>query len=382
MACVGTGHQRHSRTFADDDSRWAAVARRDRGADGAFVYAVRTTGVYCRPGCGAPLARREHVRFFANGAEAERAGFRACKRCRPAGASPAEERLAAVVRACRLIETEPEPPHLDVLARTAGMSPFHFHRVFKATIGVTPLAYIAARRAERARSELRRAASVTQALYSAGFGSSARFYAAAPLMLGMAPTRFRHGGPGASIRFAIGACSLGAILVAATEKGICAISLGDDPEALLRDLQDRFPRAELIGADAHFERWVATVVGCVEAPARGLDLPLDLRGTAFQRRVWQALQDIPTGAQVSYQQLAARIGAPHAARAVAAACAANPVAVAIPCHRVVRSDGSVSGYRWGIERKQALLEREARAVAGADGRATGSLGGRGRAMNR
>ena len=229
---------------------------------------------------------------------------------------------------------------------------------------MTPLAYIAARRAERIRDELRYAASVTEAVCRAGFGSSARFYAAAPHMLGLTPARFRHGGPGASIRFAAGACSLGAILVAATEKGICAISLGEDPEALLRDLQDRFPRADLIGADAHFEQWVARVVACVEAPARGLDLPLDLRGTTFQRRVWQALRDIPAGERVSYKQLAARIGAAQAARAVAGACAANPIAVAIPCHRVVRSDGSVSGYRWGIERKQALLEREARAVQG------------------
>jgi AraC family transcriptional regulator of adaptative response/methylated-DNA-[protein]-cysteine methyltransferase len=238
------------------------------------------------------------------------------------------------------------------------MSRFHFQRVFKTHAGVTPKAYAAARRAERARAALAQGASVTDALYAAGFNSSSRFYAGADAMLGMAPARFKAGGAGETIRFAVGACSLGAILVAATERGICAILMGDDPELLVHDLQDRFPKAQLVGADGEFERTVALVVGFVEAPRIGLDLPLDVRGTAFQQRVWAALRAIPAGETVSYTELAQRIGSPAAVRAVAGACAANPVAVAIPCHRVVRNDGGLSGYRWGIERKQALISRE------------------------
>jgi AraC family transcriptional regulator of adaptative response/methylated-DNA-[protein]-cysteine methyltransferase len=238
------------------------------------------------------------------------------------------------------------------------MSRAHFQRVFKAVAGVTPGAYAAARRSERVRQELRSGATVTEAVYGAGFSSSGRFYAASPGALGMTPSRFRAGGRGEVIRFAVGACALGSVLVAATPRGVCAILLGDDPEALVRDLQDRFPRAELVGADPGFEGWVARVVALVEAPALGLDLPLDIRGTAFQQRVWQALRDIPPGATVSYRDVAERVGRPGAARAVAGACAANPIAVAIPCHRVVRTDGSLSGYRWGVDRKRALQKRE------------------------
>jgi AraC family transcriptional regulator of adaptative response/methylated-DNA-[protein]-cysteine methyltransferase len=238
------------------------------------------------------------------------------------------------------------------------MSRFHFQRVFKLHAGVTPKAYAAARRAARVRAALETEGSVTDAIYAAGFNSPSRFYAGSAAMLGMAPTRFKAGGANEEIRFAVGACSLGAILVAATERGICAVLMGDDPELLVRDLQDRFPKADLIGADAGFERTVALVVGLVEAPRIGLDLPLDLRGTAFQQRVWAALRAIPAGETVSYTELARHIGSPAAVRAVAGACAANPVAVAIPCHRVVRNDGGLSGYRWGIERKAALIQRE------------------------
>lgn len=340
------------------DERWEAVVRRDPRADGAFVYAVQTTGVYCRPSCGARLPRRENVRFFATGREAEQAGFRACKRCRPDGPSLAERRAEAVRRACRAIADADGPPRLEALARAVGMSPHHFHRVFKAATGVTPRAYAAARRAERVRRGLGQAASVTDAVYDAGFGASSRFYAAADEILGMAPSRFRQGGRGEAIRFAVGQCSLGAILVAATERGVCAILLGDDAEALVRDLQDRFRAAELRGGDADFEGWVAAVVGLVESPAAETNLPLDVRGTAFQQRVWQALRLVPPGTTASYGEIAARIGAPRSARAVAGACAANPLAVAIPCHRVVARDGSLGGYRWGIERKRALLRRE------------------------
>ena len=269
-----------------------------------------------------------------------------------------EQHAAAVTAACRIIEQSPTAPRLEDLARRIGVSPYHFHRVFKEITGLTPREYAAAHREKRVRSGLARGAGVTEAIFDAGYNSSARFYEKAGETLGMTPTRFRAGGAGAEIRFAVGECSLGAILVASSERGVCAILIGDDPDALARDLQDRFPRASLVGGDGAFERLVARVVGFVEAPRLGLELPLDVRGTAFQKRVWQALSRIPSGRTVSYAELARRVGAPKAVRAVAGACAANPIAVAIPCHRVVRSDGSISGYRWGVERKRALIERE------------------------
>jgi AraC family transcriptional regulator of adaptative response/methylated-DNA-[protein]-cysteine methyltransferase len=345
--------------FSNDNDRWAAVAHRDENADGAFYYSVQTTGVYCRPSCPARRAHRENVRFHATCEEAERAGFRPCKRCRPNEASLSEQHAAAVAKACRMIETADEMPSLEALAGGAAMSRFHFHRVFKAITGVTPKAYSDAHRADRVRDALSRAGTVTEAIYDAGFNSNGRFYATSSDVLGMTPSSFRSGGSGTSIRFAVGECSLGSILVAATDKGICAILLGDDPDALVRELEDRFPKAKLIAGDKDFEQWVAKVVGFVEAPAVGLDLPLDVRGTAFQRRVWEALREIPPGATTSYSEVAERIGAPKAVRAVAQACASNPIAVAIPCHRVVRRGGELSGYRWGVARKRALLDREA-----------------------
>ena len=344
-----------------DDARWNAVRRRDRAADGTFVYSVRTTGVYCRPSCAARLPRRENVAFHETCADAERAGFRPCKRCRPNEPARADRQAAAVAAACRLIEEAEEVPSLDTLARAADMSRFHFHRVFKAVTGVTPKAYAETHRGNRVRAELAARDTVTQAIYGAGFNSGSRFYAASSGLLGMTPTEFRAGGSGNVIRFAVGECSLGAILVAATDKGVCAIEFDDDPERLVRNLQDRFPNARLVGGDEAFEQLVAKVVGFVDAPARGLDLPLDIRGTAFQRRVWDAIRDIPAGSTASYAEIARRIGVPKAVRSVAQACASNALAVAIPCHRVVRTDGSVSGYRWGVARKRALLAREARA---------------------
>lgn len=341
--------------------RWAAVLRRDARADGHFYYSVRTTGVYCRPGCAARQPRRDNVAFYDNRAAAEAAGFRPCKRCRPDTSPPSARRTAIVAAACRAIEAADETPALAVLARDAGMSRFHFHRLFKSTTGVTPRAYAAACRAKRLHAELPRAGSVTEAIYDAGFNSSGRFYAVADALLGMRPRAFRAGGAGAAIRFAVGQCSLGAILVAATAKGVCAIMLGDDADRLVRELQDRFPKAQLIGGDNEFERAVAQVIGLVERPGMVVDLPFDLRGTAFQQRVWQALRTIPSGTTATYSEVAKRIGKPHAVRAVAQACAANPAAVAIPCHRVVRRDGGLGGYRWGIERKRALLAREASA---------------------
>jgi AraC family transcriptional regulator of adaptative response/methylated-DNA-[protein]-cysteine methyltransferase len=344
--------------YTTDDQRWAAVCAREGAADGAFYYSVRSTGVYCRPSCPARTPRRANVAFHASCGDAEAAGFRPCLRCRPTEPPLAERQAEAVARACRLIEASDEAPDLASLAEACGMSRFYFHRIFKAHTGITPKAYASARRAERLQRGLAQAPTVTEAVYDAGFNSSGRFYAASQGVLGMTPTRYRAGGMGESIRFAVGACSLGAILVAATGKGICAILIDDDPGQLVRDLQDRFPQAELVGAEPEFERTVAQVVGLVEAPRIGLDLPLDVRGTAFQQRVWAALRRIPAGQTVSYAELAERVGLPAGARAVAGACAANPVAVAIPCHRVVRNDGALSGYRWGVERKRALLERE------------------------
>jgi AraC family transcriptional regulator, regulatory protein of adaptative response / methylated-DNA-[protein]-cysteine methyltransferase len=343
----------------EQDPRWASVVARAAEADGSFFYSVRTTGVYCRPSCGARLPRPENVRFHATREEAEQAGFRPCKRCRPDRPSVLEQHAAKVAEACRLIQTSVSVPNLEDLAARVGLSPFHFHRVFKSITGLTPRAYAAAHRGERVRSELGRSPTVTAAIYQSGYSSNGRFYGESDRLLGMTPTDYRAGGANAEIRFAVGECSLGSILVASSERGVCAILLGDDPEALTRELQDRFPRATLIGGDAEFEELVAKVVGFVEAPGLGLDLPLDVRGTAFQQRVWQALRSIPPGSTISYSELARSIGAPRSVRAVARACAANRLAVAIPCHRVVRQDGGLSGYHWGVDRKRALLSREA-----------------------
>jgi AraC family transcriptional regulator of adaptative response/methylated-DNA-[protein]-cysteine methyltransferase len=300
------------------------------------------------------------VAFHLTAADAEHAGFRPCLRCRPDRPPLVEQHAATVARLCRFIERAEQAPSLEALAAEAGLSVYHLHRVFKAATGLTPKAYAAAHRARRVRAELDRSGTVTEAIYGAGYNSNGRFYAQSNDVLGMTPSRYRAGGTDTDIRFAIGECTLGAILVAASEVGVCAILIGDDPDALARDLQDRFPRAELIGGDPGFEQLVAKVVGLVEAPGLGLDLPLDVRGTAFQQRVWQALRDIPAGRTVSYADLARRIGAPKSVRAVAQACGANALAVAIPCHRVVRNDGALAGYRWGVERKRALLERESR----------------------
>jgi AraC family transcriptional regulator, regulatory protein of adaptative response / methylated-DNA-[protein]-cysteine methyltransferase len=341
-----------------DEEKWRAITSKDAKADGKFYYSVRTTGVYCQPSCPSRAALRRNITFYDTPEEAERAGFRPCKRCRPKGPSKTTIHQAAVARACRLIEGADREPTLAELAKAAGVSQYYFHRLFKAVTGVTPKEYAMARRNQRVRRQLVRSNSVTEAIYDAGFNSSGRFYANSTQNLGMTPTIFRKGGVGTRIRFAVGECSLGSILVAASERGVCAISFGDDPESLVRGLQDRFPRAELIGADPDFERVVAQVVGFVETPGENFNLPLDVRGTAFQRRVWEALREIPIGSTVSYSDIAARIGSPKSVRAVAQACASNHIAVAIPCHRVLRNDGALSGYRWGVERKRTLLKRE------------------------
>lgn len=345
------------RTLAD--VRWRSIAERDASADGRFFYSVGTTGVYCRPSCGARLARPENVQFYTTYADAERAGFRPCKRCKPSEQPAAEQRAAKIAESCRLIEESEELPGLAALAAEAGLSPFHFHRTFKAVTGLTPKQYAAAHRAKRMRLTLEKGASVTDAIYAAGFQSNSRFYEQANDVLGMTPSNFRARGANTDIHFAVGECSLGAILAAQSERGVCAILIGDDPDQLLRELQHQFRNANLIGADSGYEGLVAKVVGLLDRPEAGLNLPLDIRGTVFQQRVWNALMQIPVGTTATYAEIAERIGKPKAYRAVARACGANVLAVAIPCHRVIRNDGGVSGYRWGVERKRTLLEREA-----------------------
>ncbi|CAJ0711866.1 Bifunctional transcriptional activator/DNA repair enzyme Ada [Ralstonia edaphis] len=350
-------------TLVEHDPRWARVLARDASADGQFVYAVKTTGVYCQPSSASRLPRPENVEFFDTPADAEAAGYRPSRRAGPDQTTVRAQQAALVAQACRHIEAADTPPTLDALAQEAGLSPYHFHRLFKSVTGLTPKAYADAHRARKLRAQLGRGSTVTEAIYDAGFNASSRFYEASDNVLGMTASRYRAGGVQTTIRFAVGECSLGSILVAQSDRGICAILMGDDPDALARDLQDTFPKAELIGGDAGFEDLVAKVVGFVEAPSIGLDLPLDVRGTAFQERVWQALREVPPGSTTSYTEIAARIGAPQAVRAVAQACAANHIAVAIPCHRVIRRDGNTSGYRWGVERKLALLERESQSAA-------------------
>lgn len=343
-----------------DEARWDAFVARDASFEGQFYIAVRTTGIYCRPGCPARLPKRANVRFFDTREEAERAGFRPCKRCKPDRQSLEELHAGKIAQACRLIETADEAPKLDDLAAAVGLSPYHFHRIFKQALGITPKAYATAHRAKRVREGLGRSGTVTEAIYDAGFNSNGRFYANASEVLGMTPTDFRSGASGQTIRYAIAESSLGLTLVAASEKGICAIFFGDEAESLRKDLQATFPRAEIVGADRNFENLTATVLAFVDDPTKDLDLPLDVRGTAFQHRVWEALRRIPAGTTASYSEIAEKIGAPRAVRAVARACATNRIAVAIPCHRVIGSDGSLTGYRGGIERKRALLAKEAK----------------------
>ncbi|WP_184705809.1 bifunctional DNA-binding transcriptional regulator/O6-methylguanine-DNA methyltransferase Ada [Rhizobium lusitanum] len=342
-----------------DDPRWARIVARDKAADGELWYTVSTTGVYCRPSCPSRAANPKNVALHDTLESARATGFRPCKRCNPDGLSLESGNAALIARACRMIEDSEEEPSLETLAGALDRSPSYFHRLFKSTTGLTPKDYAAADRAKKVRESLDIGNSVTEAIYDAGFNSSGRFYEKSTGMLGMTPTQYRRGGENEEIKFAVGQTSLGAILVASSKKGVASILLGDDPDELVRDLQDRFPKAHLIGADRDYEALIARVVGFVENPLVGLDLPLDVRGTAFQRRVWQALQEIPVGNHVSYAEIARRIGAPKAVRAVAGACAANNLAVAIPCHRVVRNDGALSGYAWGVDRKRALLEREA-----------------------
>ncbi|HUU26103.1 MAG TPA: bifunctional DNA-binding transcriptional regulator/O6-methylguanine-DNA methyltransferase Ada [Methyloceanibacter sp.] len=341
-----------------DNARWEAVLARDARFDDRFYYSVRTTGIYCRTSCPARRPSRAHVLFHNTAAEAEAAGFRACKRCKPDQSSLSTQHAAKLAQACQMIEAAESPPTLAALANAVGLSPYHFHRLFKAALGVTPKAYAAASRNKRVRAGLRTKATVTEAIYDAGFNSNSRFYAGASEVLGMGIKSFRAGGTNEALRCAVAPCSLGQVLVAATDTGVCAILLGDASETLLAELRAQFSGARLIDGDSAFAQLTARVVALVDAPGTEADLPLDVRGTAFQHRVWEALRRIPAGATARYADIAAAIGAPKSARAVAGACAANRLAVAIPCHRVVRGDGSLSGYRWGVARKRALLAKE------------------------
>lgn len=345
-----------------DGTRWAAILARDKSFDGLFFFSVKSTGVYCRPSCPSRRAKRENVAFHATSAEAEAAGFRPCKRCRPDKISLAARRAEIVAAACRALEDSGDVPDLDKLARASGLSRFHFHRIFKEIVGITPKDYALAHRRNSVRTELQRSTSVTDAIYDAGFNSSARFYANAAETLGMSPKTFRAGGKNEVLKVAFGRSSLGDILIAASMKGIAAILIGDERDKLTADLKAIFPHAEFIAADGDFENRVAAVVEMVERPKQALDLPLDIRGTAFQQRVWKALRDIPLGATATYTNIAKKVGDPKAVRAVARACATNPLALVVPCHRVVRADGNLAGYRWGVERKRTLIERESRSA--------------------
>lgn len=340
------------------EQRWRAVVRRDPQADGEFVYAVRTTGVYCRPSCPSRAARRQNVAFFDTPTLAVAAGYRPCKRCRPDAPSQQRRRNALVQQACQAIERSTSTLTLARLAQQAGLSPHHFHRIFKAATGLTPKAFYKAVQARRVSAALQSAQSVTDAFYDAGFSSSGRFYETAPSLLGMSPGSYRKGGAGERIRYAVAPCALGWVIVAATRKGVCAIEFDDAAPTLVERVRARFREARFEPPDPEFKRWIARVLSYLDQPDGVLELPLDIQGTVFQRRVWQALQAIPAGRTASYSELAERIGQPTAFRAVAHACALNVVAVAIPCHRAVRADGSLAGYRWGLARKAALLRQE------------------------
>lgn len=341
-----------------DDRRWQAVIKRDAARDGEFVFAVATTRVYCRPSCAARRPRRENVKFFATNEAAERAGFRACLRCKPRAFTGAAE-SDGVKKICRFIEQHlDEPLSLDRLGREFRRSPFHLQRRFKAVLGITPREYADSCRLQMLKRNLQAGDSVTRAMYDAGYGSSSRLYERTASQLGMTPDKYRRGAIAASIRYTCADSPLGRMLIAATDRGICSIQFGRSESELLAGLKREFPFAVRKADDGGLQAWVAALLGHMRGTNPDSSLPLDIRATAFQRRVWSYLQSIPFGATKSYSQVAKAIGQPSAARAVARACATNPVAVAIPCHRVVREDGSMGGYRWGIERKKTLLKIE------------------------
>jgi AraC family transcriptional regulator, regulatory protein of adaptative response / methylated-DNA-[protein]-cysteine methyltransferase len=343
---------------AADTERWNAIVNRTASADGTFLYAVKTTGIYCRPSCASRQPKPDNVHFFRDCDAAETAGFRACKRCQPRSASPQQQQATMIATVCEQIITADHPPSLDQMAAIAGLSPSHFHRLFKAIVGITPKQYATTHRAKLVRQHLQQKDTVTEAIYDAGFATSSNFYGQSAAMLGMTPSTYQRGAIDVAIRYTVHPCWLGFVLVAATAKGICAIAFGDDTETLIQQLRADFPKANFCGADRQFEDWVAQVLKLIAAPQTAIDLPLDIQGTAFQQQVWQALRTIKPSTTVSYAEVAQRIGQPKAVRAVANACGKNQIAVAIPCHRVIGSDGSLRGYRWGHDRKQKLLTQE------------------------
>ncbi|MEM5316313.1 bifunctional DNA-binding transcriptional regulator/O6-methylguanine-DNA methyltransferase Ada [Paraburkholderia sp. JHI869] len=345
--------------WTSDADRWQAVTSRDASVDGAFFYGVRTTGVFCRPSCASRLPRRENIEFFAEADDARAAGYRECKRCRPGGL-PRE--LEIVRRACEALDADPqERLTLAQLGEAVHLSPFHLQRLFKRVLGVSPRQYQAARRGAVLRDALGEGADVTRASADAGFGSSSRLYHSVPGELGMAPSAYRRKGAGLTIRYAATPTSIGFVMIAATEKGICRIAFGDDAAALTAALTADFANAQCLEDKAAVAPFAAQIDAYLHGRRERFELPLDIAATAFQQRVWDALQRIPYGETRSYTQIAETLGAPRAVRAVASACASNPVALAIPCHRVVQKGGSLAGYRWGLERKAALIDAEARA---------------------
>lgn len=342
----------------NEETTWKAVLNRDGDADDQFVFAVKTTGIYCRPSCPARRPKRENTEFYDNAITAEQAGYRACRRCFPHTVSPSQRRRDIIQNACALIESAEEPLRLNELAAAVGLSPSYFHRQFKLLVGVTPNEYLAQKRIKRLRDQLQTGRSVTDAIYQAGYGSGSRVYEASKGTLGMTPGKYIAGGKGLTIRFTVAESALGKLLVASTDQGICCIEFGDSKKKLNGSLQDRFPAARLKEDKAKLRYWVREIANFIQTPEYGLNLPLVIQGTAFQRRVWKALQAIPLGQTASYSDVAKAIGKPKAHRAVAQACGANKLALAIPCHRVVRSNGKLGGYRWGVDRKRRLLERE------------------------
>ena len=333
------------------EAAWAAVLARDRAQDGRFVTGVLTTGIYCRPSCAARHPKRENVRFFADGAAARGAGLRACRRCLPDEVAADE---AGIARAIALIDRAEQTPSLADLAAAAGYSPHHFHRLFRRATGITPAAFVRARRADRAQQALKETETVTEALYDAGYSGPSRFYADMGKRLGMTPSAWRAGGKQAVVRWAVAETDLGPLLVAATDKGVCRVAFADNAS----ELAERFPNARIEPGGAEMAALVGEVATLVATPGRAIALPRDVRGTAFQEAVWAELSRVPPGETVSYAVLAARAGKPGAARAAGSACGANPLALVVPCHRAQRGDGSPGGYAWGLERKQALLARE------------------------
>ncbi len=342
---------------------WDALASRDRRMDGVFLYAVRTTGVYCRPSCPSRRPLPENVVFFRTQEEARRAGFRACKRCKPDLLAESNPNRDLVEKVCRYIEANPDgPPTLETLGRAIGLSPFHLQRTFKAATGITPRAYADSRRLQALKNGLRGGHSVTRSMYDAGYGSSSRLYEGATSKLGMTPARYGKQGSGVNIQFAIAKTPIGQMLLAATPNGVCSVQFGESASQLENELHREYPRADIARADKALAPWIRAVQGRIRGEHANA-LPLDIQATAFQRLVWEQLQAIPYGDTASYREVAKRIGRPKAARAVARACASNPVAIAIPCHRVVRENGDAGGYRWGMRRKQDLLAIEKRRAA-------------------